>query len=700
VVAASKWDTSQGAGQAAFVSLRPRQPGDASDIVGWLSLNGRSGVREVHEANSLHLLEPGTVELRYVDPDGRTSHLPIPIVDGWDTHIFILTVEGRAQLATASVSMRPAGAGFDPSDALIDAYERGIADLVTGGPGPDQETLDNLLWGKYRNPLFGLLGAHFLIRKLRRDTLPDPQGLERLAKVARNLGELLGVNAPDVVALRLWRQLISGQQPTERFESDLPLFNVGFQAFVEATALSDVATASRLDEVALGLDANSPWTLWRPVRTTRTWATWGSDPTPHSTFGVESESIIRLRAIENAWREEGFTVESMQAGRFRKLRATRKVDYGPGIFDAAHRANTILSVPDWLVGYLRDAIGQSERRGEPLDVARLVRRTMLPASVLLAAKSLADNVSDEASEVPPAEDSVPGQKEFAERTSIFMDALDVDETVAQLLASEGFRTVEEIAYMELRELASIEGFDDETAAEIQSRAQAHLAQIEAEFDDKRKALGATDELKEVEGLTSAMLVEVPPAEDSVPGQKEVAERTGIFMDALDVDETVAQLLASEGFRTVEEIAYVELRELASIEGFDDETAAEIQSRAQAHLAQIEAEFDDKRKALGVADELKEVEGLTSAMLVQLGENGIKTLEDLADCASDDLTGWTDRGEGGETAKPGFLSGFDVTRARADAIILDARVRAGWIDAPETAAADEAERVEGKDQAAH
>ena len=123
-----------------------------------------------------------------------------------------------------------------------------------------------------------------------------------------------------------------------------------------------------------------------------------------------------------------------------------------------------------------------------------------------------------------------------------------------------------------------------------------------------------------------------------------------------------------------------LRELASIEGFDDETAAEIQARAQNHLAAIEAELDDQRKALGVADELKEVEGLTTAMLVKLGESGVKTLEDLADCASDDLVGWTD----GEQAKSGFLSGFDVTRAQADAMILDARVRAGWIEAPEPA----------------
>ncbi|MGO9418172.1 transcription termination factor NusA [Roseiarcus sp.] len=181
------------------------------------------------------------------------------------------------------------------------------------------------------------------------------------------------------------------------------------------------------------------------------------------------------------------------------------------------------------------------------------------------------------------------------------------------------------------------------------------------------------------------------AEESERRQKEFAERTSQFMDALDVDETVAQLLASEGFRTVDEIAYVEPRELATIEGFDEETAAEIQTRALNHLAAIEAELDEKRKALGVADELKEVEGLTTAMLVRLGENGVKTLEDLADCASDDLVGWSE----GDSNKAGYLSGFDVTRAQADAMILDARVRAGWIEAPAPAPEREADGEEGE-----
>jgi N utilization substance protein A len=161
----------------------------------------------------------------------------------------------------------------------------------------------------------------------------------------------------------------------------------------------------------------------------------------------------------------------------------------------------------------------------------------------------------------------------------------------------------------------------------------------------------------------------------------------MFMSALDVDETVAQLLASEGFRTVEEIAYVDERELAGIEGFDGDTALELQGRAQNHLAHIEAELDSKRKALGVADELKEIEGLTTPMLVKLGENGVKTLEDLAGCATDDLVGWTEKTDSGEKKFIGYLSTFALSREEAETIVMAARVRAGWVEPP--AAADEA-----------
>src|SRR5690606_7908399 len=171
------------------------------------------------------------------------------------------------------------------------------------------------------------------------------------------------------------------------------------------------------------------------------------------------------------------------------------------------------------------------------------------------------------------------------------------------------------------------------------------------------------------------------AEESERRQKEFVERTKLFMEALDVDEVVGQLLASEGFSSVEEIAYVELPELSTIEGFDEETAQEIQTRAEEYLAKLEAELDARRLELGVADELREIDGVTTAMLVAFGENDIKSIEDLAGCATDELAGWTARNGPETTRHKGILDAFEVSRQQAEDMIMAARVKAGWIEAP-------------------
>jgi N utilization substance protein A len=171
------------------------------------------------------------------------------------------------------------------------------------------------------------------------------------------------------------------------------------------------------------------------------------------------------------------------------------------------------------------------------------------------------------------------------------------------------------------------------------------------------------------------------AEESERRQKEFIERTELFMQALDVDEVVGQLLASEGFRSVEEVAFVDPSEVASIQGFDEDTGLEIQQRARDYLARIEAEQDARRKELGVNDALREIDGLAMPMLVAFGENGIKTVEDLADCATDDLVGWTD-GKGPEAVRhKGALDDFAISRADAERMILAARVKLGWIELP-------------------
>jgi N utilization substance protein A len=182
-------------------------------------------------------------------------------------------------------------------------------------------------------------------------------------------------------------------------------------------------------------------------------------------------------------------------------------------------------------------------------------------------------------------------------------------------------------------------------------------------------------------------------EESERRQKEFAERTQLFIAALDVDEVIAQLLATEGFTDVEEIAYVDLGEIAVIEGFDEETAEEIQARARDYLDRLAAEQDAKRKELGVEDDVLEIEGVDLAMAVKFGENDVKTVDDLAGLVTDDLRGWFESRDGERVREPGILEDFNLSSEDAEMMIMRARVAAGWIS-EEDLPQPEVEETEG------
>jgi transcription termination/antitermination protein NusA len=185
------------------------------------------------------------------------------------------------------------------------------------------------------------------------------------------------------------------------------------------------------------------------------------------------------------------------------------------------------------------------------------------------------------------------------------------------------------------------------------------------------------------GWSIDILTEV---EESERRQKEFSERTATFMEALDVDEVIAQLLATEGFADVEDIAYVDLDEIAVIEGFDDDTATEIQTRAREFLDRQASEQDAKRKEAGVEDAVLEIEGVTLPMAVRFGENEILTVDDVAGLTPDDLRGWYETRDGERIREPGILDGFEIAPADAEMLIMRARVAAGWIseeDLPKT-----------------
>jgi len=168
------------------------------------------------------------------------------------------------------------------------------------------------------------------------------------------------------------------------------------------------------------------------------------------------------------------------------------------------------------------------------------------------------------------------------------------------------------------------------------------------------------------------------AEESERRQSEFVEKSQIFIDALDVDEVIAQLLVSEGFMSIEDLVYVETSEISSIDGFDEDTAIEIQSRAKTSMEQEIQKQEERRKELGVSDELLEIEGINTNMLVVLGENNIKSLDDFAGFSTDELFGWVEKTELGSKKQEGLFSGFDLSRDQVEKMILDTRVKLGWI----------------------
>ncbi len=166
--------------------------------------------------------------------------------------------------------------------------------------------------------------------------------------------------------------------------------------------------------------------------------------------------------------------------------------------------------------------------------------------------------------------------------------------------------------------------------------------------------------------------------ESTKRQEEFRIRSEAFMAGLDVDDMMAGLLVSEGFAKIEEIAFVDVQELVEIDGLDEETGQELQARAKDFIEAENKKLDDKRKELGVSDDIVAVEGLNLKMVVTLGENDIKSLEDLAGCATDDLVGWTERVDGERKHYDGILEAYDMSAEEAEEMIIRVRLKAGWI----------------------
>ena len=195
-------------------------------------------------------------------------------------------------------------------------------------------------------------------------------------------------------------------------------------------------------------------------------------------------------------------------------------------------------------------------------------------------------------------------------------------------------------------------------------------------------------------LTNLDIDIMTEAEESARRQKEFEARTALFQEALDIDEFFAQLLVSEGFTNLEEVGYVEIDELLVIDGVDEGTASELQTRAREYLEAQAAAALEAARALGAEDSLIEFEGLTAQMVEALAKDDVKSLEDFATCADWELAGGWTTVDGERSKDDGSLEPFGITLEEAQDMIMTARVMLGWVDPDELLAQAEEDTAEG------
>ncbi|WP_334160622.1 transcription termination factor NusA [Phenylobacterium sp.] len=265
--------------------------------------------------------------------------------------------------------------------------------------------------------------------------------------------------------------------------------------------------------------------------------------------------------------------------------------------------------------------------------------------------------------------------------------------VGACVGMRGSRVQAVVAELQGEKIDIIQWSQDEATFIVNALAPAEVSKVVMDEEDERVEVVVPDEqlslaigrrgqnVRLASQLTGWQIDIMTESQESERRQREFTERTALFQEALDVDEVIAQLLVTEGFATVEDVAYVDNSEVAAIEGFDEDTAEEIQARARDYLEKEAAEYDAKRRELGVEDAVLEIEGVTLPMAVALGEGGVKTVEDFAGLVPDDLRGWFETKNGERVREAGILESFGLDPQDAETLIMRARVAMGWVEAP-------------------
>lgn len=432
-----------------------------------------------------------------------------------------------------------------------------------------------------------------------------------------------------------------------------------------------------------------------------------TDPLPPMDFGriaAQTAKQVIVQQIRDAERERQYEEFKDRVGEIING-IVKRVEYGNVIVDLG-RAEAIIRrdqlipreayrVGDRVRAYIRDV--RSEPRGPQIFLSRTAPEFM--------AKLFSQ-------EVPEIYDGIIEVKAVARdpgsRAKIGVISYDSSiDPVGACVGMRGSRVQAVVSELSGEKIDIIPWNDDAATFIVNALQPAEVTKVVMDEDAQRIEVVVPDEqLSQAIGrrgqnvrlasqLTGWDIDIMTEAEESERRQQEFRERSEMFMETMNVDEMVAHLLVSEGFTSLEEVAYVELDELTSIDGFDEETAEELQARARESLEEMNAKTLDEARALGTKEDLIEFEGLTPQMVLALAKDGVLDLETFATCADWELAGGYTIQDGKRVKDEGVLEPFDVNLEEAQFLVMKARIELGLVD-PEDLLAEEGEGEDGED----
>lgn len=410
------------------------------------------------------------------------------------------------------------------------------------------------------------------------------------------------------------------------------------------------------------------------------------DPLPPIDFGriaAQTAKQVIVQKVRDAERERQFEEYKDRAGEVING-VVKRVEFGNVLVDMG-RAEAILRREELIP---RETVRQGDRvRALILDV----RREQRGPQIFLSRTHPTFMAKLFAQEVPEIYDGIIEIKSVARdpgsRAKISVQSSDNSiDPVGACVGMRGSRVQAVVGELQGEKIDIIQWSEDPATFVVNALAPAEVTKVVLDEETNRievvvpddqlsLAIGRRGQNVRLASQLTGWDIDILTEEDeSERRQEEARKRAEMFIKALDVDEVIAHLLVAEGFTSIEEVGYVPLAELAEIEGFEEEIAEELRTRARNFLAEEAERLQKRREELKVADDLVEFGGLSLAVVVRLGENDVKTLEDFADLASDELIEYVGDAD-------------NMTMDQANDLIMDARRQLGWFEGLEEVSED-------------